>query len=909
MEETEVSAWKKGGKIALKWLKRIVLALLTLLLVLIFLAWLFEDKIKRYALEKLNAHLATEIKVKEIDLSFIQHFPKASLVFNDVLILDPEGVNKTKDTFLFAHRIYLDFSIWDILSGNYNINSIIVEQAEANIYIDENGNENYRIWKRSESKGTDQFSFQLEQVHFSKLKLNYINKINFQDFSFFLQESNLKGKFTESNFSLTSNHQGEILHFQSGNLKLIQNKKFSLQNELFVDQEKEKYEVRSGNLKIGTLLFKISGEVSEQEQGTFCDLKVNGDKIQIESLMNTFPSVFGEDIKAYSSTGDLKFEADVNGLVTKSKSPVVSAVFGIEKGSINEKNSGVKLNDLTLSGNYKSVNEQGEAQLLIEKFSGLFENGSFNGKLALNNFNQPRIQLSLNGSFDVKSLQQFFRRKEIEEAGGQLELAATLKCIFYQNLNQEKWDVEIQKASGSVEVQKLHLKMKDHPLTYHDFAGIFALQNNNAVVENLRGNIGKTDLTINGVLKNLVSYILLPDQKLNIVADFSSHLLDLDDLLSSYSTENVKDTIQTKLVFPENINFNLDASIDQIKYSTFKSTQVKGNFKLIDRLFKAKEISMRFAGGECKGQVGIDGRAENLIAINTKLEVQQMNITEMFHLFKDFGQEIISESQIKGKLDATVVFSAETDAYLNIDSKSIISVTDFVIHNGELIDVKAFRDITDYLKTDKKLKLFVGADNINDLEKRLLHVKFEELKNILEVKKGKVIIPEMEIKNSAMSIRFFGQHAFNDSIDYHFNFRFLDLKRDKSQTEYGQVMDDGTGIKLYIHITGTSAKPKFSWDGKERKAERKEYNKSEVLNTKAILQKEFGLFKKDTTLKIKETKEEEVQFLFEWDKEKKNEEDQKTKDNQKKDNNKRIDKFKKKLGVEEESKELKFENE
>lgn len=909
MEENKVQGWRRVGKITWKWFKRLTLIFISLLLILILLAWVFEDKIKRFALEKINSHLTTEIKVKEINFSFISRFPYASLVFDEVYIQDPPSVNKTSDTLLYARRIYLDFSIWDVLSGNYQVEHIGIEDADINLYIDEKGNENYHIWKTTESSGSDKFSFELEQVNLFRSEINYINKINRQDYSFLIREMKLSGKFNESTFNLITEASGEINYFKTGNLKLVKEKEFVLQNNLLIEQDKKKYTIQSGNLSLVDLNFTIKGSLTEEEKGTLCDLSVTGNKIQIKSLLSTFPTVFDDALDNYDTKGELQFSARINEYASKSETPLVKAEFGIVSGSLYEKTSGVTLNNLSLKGNYISTNEQGEAELQLNDLKGRFEDGNFSGKIALNNFNQPRIQANLNGDFNITTLHRFFRIKEFTEASGQLILSATIKCIFFQLEENENWDIEIQKAGGTAKVNGLNLKMEDHPTPIKDFSGNFILQDDNAIVENLHGYLGKSDITINGALKNLMPYILFKNEKLSIAADFSSDLLDFDDLFSSYSTQKSSDTIQSKLVFPADINFNLDASIQQLKYSSFSAKNISGNFKLIDKVFHAKNIKMNFAHGVCEGDVDIDGRSENELLVFTKVNLSDMNISEMFGLFKNFGQKVIDEKQIKGTLTASVDFTTSMDSYLKIDNNKIKSVADFSIKNGELIEIKSLKDITGYLKSENKLRIFIGAENIDDLERRLLHIKFDELTNVLEIKDGKVNIPDMEIVNSAMTIKLFGTHGFDETIDYHFNFRFLNLKADKSETEYGTIADDGTGMKIYIHMFGNINHPKFSWDGKERKADRKEYNKQEVLNTKAILKQEFGLFKKDTTLKVNNTPEEEVKFLFDWDKERPVEEEKQL-EKKKKDNNIRLDKFKKKLGVkEEEQKEFIFENE
>lgn len=911
MEEIKPRTWITILKIIRKWFIRITLGFVSVLLILILLAYIFEDKIKRYALEKINAHLTTAIQVKEIDFTFIRHFPCASLEFKEVLIQDPPGLDKAQDTFLYAKKIYLDFSIWDVLSGNYDVSKVGMEQGVVNIYIDKQGNENYHIWKSSGQQGNDKFQFKLKEMLFHNTKLSYLSKINHQDYAFDVEKLRMSGNFTEKQFELKADSKMKIARMKSGNLHLLRDKKSRLKTTLIVDKEQSKVMLRQGDLQIENLNFTIDGSVSETEEGSDCDLAVTGNSIDIVSLLNTFPEVIGDDLKDYETEGELKFSSTVTGIASKTKSPVFDAVFSIEKGNLLEKQSSASIKNLRLQGSFSSHNSQGKPELNIKELSGEFQDGKFKGNLLLSDFNQPHISTTLRGDFNMKNLQQFFKLKEFESAGGLLAIGASLKCILTKTEENNNWDLDIQQAEGKVSVNKMTLKIKDHPVAYRDFSGKFILKNDNAVVEDLKGYMGKTDIALNGALQNLLPFVLLKGQKLNIAADFYSSLLDLDDLLSAYEGEaKEQDTTQNKLIFPEQINFNFDARIKQVKYNTFNAKNISGNFKLIDRVFTAKNIAMQFAGGNCEGELSLDGRNTEELLVQTSVELQSMSVSEMFRLFKDFGQEIVHDDQISGTLTAKVAFSAPMDAYLKIEDRKIVSVAEIKLEGGELNEIKYFKDIAQYLRTEKKLRLFIGENNIEDLEKRLLHIQFAELSNIIEVKDGKVIIPEMDIANSVMTIHVYGTHGFDEQVDYHFNFRFKELKADHSETEYGTIVDDGSGFKVYIHMFGNINDPQFSWDGKERKADRKEYNKQEVLNTKAILQKEFGLFKKDTTLKMKETPDEEVKFLLDWDngeKSTQSENSDKQKEKKKKDNNDRMNKLKKKLGVEEEKTQKEFE--
>lgn len=125
-----------------------------------------------------------------------------------------------------------------------------------------------------------------------------------------------------------------------------------------------------------------------------------------------------------------------------------------------------------------------------------------------------------------------------------------------------------------------------------------------------------------------------------------------------------------------------------------------------------------------------------------------------------------------------------------------------------------------------------------------------------------------------MDIDFFGSHNFNKQIDYHFSFYLPQLltmqakKRKEQNKEFGEEQDDGLGRVLHYYMTGTTDKPLFKRDLKAEKAKRKENIKKEKQNIKAILNEEFGIFKKDTLRNSKEKKQpapkKENKFKVKW---------------------------------------------
>jgi len=172
----------------------------------------------------------------------------------------------------------------------------------------------------------------------------------------------------------------------------------------------------------------------------------------------------------------------------------------------------------------------------------------------------------------------------------------------------------------------------------------------------------------------------------------------------------------------------------------------------------------------------------------------------------------------------------------------------------------------------------------------------------------------MNIISSVMNMTLFGNHGFNDSIDYHFSFRLRELMvKEQSDNEFGPIKDDGLGKIIFLNMYGTVDNPLFKLDQEEKKQKKKEIIKEEKQVIKSVLKEELGLFSKDSTLKTQKEKQDTTIFEIEWEEEMKEAENKsinkqtKEKDTTKKKNGK-LNKFLKKIGVEEEEKkEVEFE--
>ncbi|HEX2615995.1 MAG TPA: AsmA-like C-terminal region-containing protein, partial [Flavobacteriales bacterium] len=210
--------------------------------------------------------------------------------------------------------------------------------------------------------------------------------------------------------------------------------------------------------------------------------------------------------------------------------------------------------------------------------------------------------------------------------------------------------------------------------------------------------------------------------------------------------------------------------------------------------------------------------------------------------FQDFGQHFLTHDMLKGRSHAQLMLTAAVMPDFSLDQDRLYCVADVTVDNGELNGHPSLLQVANYLQTNKLVSPFVDTDMLRE---KLQHVAFAHLENRIEIKDRRVFLPQMLVKSSVMDIEVSGTHGFDGAVDDHLNFRLGDLFRtaDSGHDEFGPIIDDGTGLRVFLHMYGTTDALEFGNDGAMAAAKRKEKMKQETAQFKSIIK---GVFSGDT---------------------------------------------------------------
>jgi hypothetical protein len=816
-------------------------AFITVLLIGVF----YGGEIKKLLLDDINKSLSTEIQVRKIEFSVIRHFPFAAVELEGVVAKDAIASND-KDTLLKAEKLSLLFNLAGVFSKDLSIRKIILKNASVKITEYASGENNYHFWKSSGD--TASTVVDLENVVLDNVRITYSDVRNSQLYIFNSAKGTLRGRFSSDTFVLKADADLVAEHFYAGKTDYMKNKRVKLRSVLTVDNNTGVYEFGKSSLRVEDLLFDVSGTVTSLAETTKLNLRVNSHEAELHDLLSMLPPSLATYFSGFRSTGKFVFQSAITGLAGHEHAPDVKFSFSLGGGSLRPRGSDVMLDRLSLAGTFLRTASK-PAELRISSFNGTLNGRPVEGNLSVTDLENPFLTLSAKADLDLNSLREFIKHDTLEILNGTMKVnisfAGKIKDLKqYATSGNYRND-----ASGTIVLEDVTLKLKQNPLVYKNMNGNFLLHDNHVEVAGLRGNISSTDFLINGSLRNFITYLLIPNQDANMNITVRSSLIDLNEILENKSTTAADDT-SYKIKLNPRLVCDLNISAEKIIFRKFEASAIRGQIHIEDQVITSPDLAFMSMEGNISMSASIATHRRDSVLIACKAKVSKVNITELFVQMENFGEETVTDRNLKGKVSADVVFRSSWTKDLTINPASVAAHADITIDNGELNDFKPVLSLSKYLKL---------AD--------LKHIRFSTLSNRIEISGRKIYFPSMEIRSSALNLNASGTHDFDNMVDYRLNMLLSDVlgkKVKEQQTEFGLVDDDGLGhTKLFLSMKGPVDDPKFSYDKKAVSQKIAQDLRADQQNVRQLLKQEFGMFRKDSSLKQQKQKKEEMQV--DWD--------------------------------------------
>jgi len=816
------------------WIKRLFIALtligLTALGAGVYLGYKYQDKAVPVIVDQLNQYLLTPVDVGDIQLSFIERFPQASLKLSDVTAMGSDAAVKA-DTLFHLKEVYLTFNLIDWYNGNYVLNHVEAHNGFLHLNKRKNGAINYRFIDTSlTTQSTGTFQLDLNRILLEQVRVAYVDDFNHEHFDIEAHRFSAKGSFSDQQQAVALYGSSTIHHFQIGELNYLAGERVFIDAGLEFNPDLDFYQISRGILKLkDTYELTLNGKIKGRE----IDLIASAESLDIEALPTLLPGAIAKPIADLQGRGSISVTTQIS-RGEQEELPSVTSDLVIRDASVQMQALSEPLSIQHAVAHYTNGAHRSLAssQLSIDTASLTLGKSKLQGSAKIHNFNRMAFRMNADVALDGASLQKALTLDQFStfegNANGSLFLRGTLPSDSMTIQHLIDWEKE-----GDFSLSNLVMESDSTDLAITN--AIVHIKRSSIAIDSASGSWNQVGFTAAGWSKHGFHALL----KGKAPHHFRGQV-ELDEYEANSSSSDAG------FDFPEGYDIEIDLQVGTLRYNQLVANDVATQLKLHHAL-TLDQLTANMLEGSLQGNLSITPVGSNT-RTNLTLSGRHLNIRTLFQTFNNFEQTAIGYEHLKGFADVDAKFSYQRDTKANTVMPTIKGNARIRVTNGELIEYKPLYGLVADFRKNKILSLFIKLD---EFEKRLHHVKFDTLANTLSVSNNEVIIPEMLIKSNALNLTLSGKQTFDHDIDYRMSFNLKQVllaNRDQpTPTEYGYIEDDGTGNKMiYLHLTGNADNPIVSFDKLASKKRRKEVVQQEVTTTKAILQQEFGLFKGDS---------------------------------------------------------------
>lgn len=606
-----------------------------LIVAMIAIPFLFKDKIKTAVLNAANEKLNATVYIKDFGLNLFSNFPNATLSLNDASVV---GVGDfQKDTLLSAKSASVTIDLMSLFGSEYNISKINLDKASIYTKVLEDGRANWDIMKvdstaSASTESESAFKLNLKKITVNDCSFVYQNDSTKMKVTLNKWNGDLHGDFSASETTLNTNSTiGEVTFVMDGipYLNKIQGVADATIN---ANLDKMQFSFKESNLQLNDLKASIDGTfamVGKDYEDMEFDLKLNAPDTQFKDILSLVPAMYTADFKDVKTSGTAKLEAYIKGLMHGDSYPAFDVKIMVNDAMFQYPSLPKSVNNINVA---MAINSKGglldNMIIDISKFSFNLGGNPFSGSLNVSTpMSDPNLKAQANGTIDLGMIKDVYPLEKGTALNGKmianLNVAARMSAI-------EKEQYENVSAAGSLKLSNMTYKSQDMPDVVINDAGLeFSPRYVNLSSLNLK--IGKNDLSATGRLENFIAYAL-KDQTLKGQLNIKSNYLNANDFISSETagTEETASSATEDIIIPKNIDFVLNAALNQIVYGKMNITNMVGNMTVKNGVLTLNNVGANALGGSCKVSGTYDTSSPKNPKVNFDLALSKVSFAETF---------------------------------------------------------------------------------------------------------------------------------------------------------------------------------------------------------------------------------------------------------------------------------------
>jgi len=477
--------------------------------------------------------------------------------------------------------------------------------------------------------------------------------------------------------------------------------------------------------------------------------------------------------------------------------PAIDLQMAMSDGYVKSADFPIPLENMNMQASVSNpTGKMAETLIKLDNFSMKMADDEIKARAVVQNLDDYTWDVNVNGGMDIGKMMEIFPQEGMTLTGKiNADISTSGKM---SDLDAERYDK--LPTSGTLAIS--NLKYTDNEYLPQGFVidqAQASFDPKEIRLAKFQGNVGKTDLDLNGSFSNYMNYVL-KDDLIRGQLNFRSRLVDLNEFMTEDSSEEAttqEDTSSLEVIpIPKNIDFVLTASMDKILYDNLTLDNAKGKIIIRDGVLNLDGFGFNTLGGGLVMDGSYDTRDADKPKFDFDLDINRMSIKQSFDAFNTVQTFAPVAKNMEGDFSTKFKISGDLGKDMMPIMNSVSGAGLIQLAEAALKDSKVISSVTSLTK----LK---DSDNVS-LKDLALSVKIED---------GRLSVKPFDVKLGNYNTNISGSTGLEGDLDYVLD---MDIPAGAIGSQVNSTLASLTGstpkntdvIKLKIGLRGTYDDPK-----------------------------------------------------------------------------------------------------
>ena len=760
-----------------------------------------KDIIRKVSLE-INQKIQAKVTIRDADISWFATFPYLTIALKDICITDT--INGVKSLpLLDAKLLYFNCNLIQLISGNINVNNIVLSDGQINFHRDSLGHSNLHILDQPgtliKSNNTDPTAF-FNALTLHNIRLYFSDVREQKNYDIFIKRvkcvTDIKGPVILYKVELDLHINFLGLYTVDGTYG--RNKDLSGTIKLYLNKKTHTLALDNISLLLNHDRVSVDG-VFGLDSAQHFHLHISAPSISYENAASALLEKTQPLLASFKVSQPIGIKVDMYGDTKYCSIPNISLLWSTKDNEITTPLG--MISNCSFSGTFINEVKKGltrtddNSRIEINQFKGKLNRQTqiFSNNIIVTNLIHPIVHLELKTTCKLNDIDALINSNDFTLESG----SAKINLVYDGPINDSASIAP--EIEGSINLSDATIQYSQRRMRLTNCNTTLKFNHKSFEIVYLHANLGASSINISSTVSSFAPIFTHSREEMPIRIHVQSPMLDLNELIPFISKTNGDNgSLKARNKKLSGISRAMDEFTDKCNVRAYFFVK-----KIIFRHFAGEnlnaDVSVNNSNGWVINALGINqgaGRISFTGSINQdnsnkhlvvlKTIFTKIDIPRVFYSFNNFEIQSFNYTNLKGQVNLKGKLQLELDDKADVIPGTLKGDLNFQLKNGGILDFKPLEDIG---------KKIFPKRQFNDIE-------FAQLDANISISHKMIKMKRMEIASSALHLYIQGNYDLNGiGTDIVIQVPLNNISELENNKEPGNKgIDVKTGPSVYVHV-------------------------------------------------------------------------------------------------------------